>query len=102
MSRCGAEAVTAVLDVEPAGYADAADVLGDDVAECVRSACVGVMHALDGSGGMAGSDPVGASWGTVIEGAGALPDPLTTGPYAVISQNGDNFKIALEGNPTLP
>ena len=32
---------------------------------------------------------------------GNRPDPLTHGPYAVISQNGDKFKIPLEGNPTL-
>jgi hypothetical protein len=33
---------------------------------------------------------------------GSRPDPLTTGPYAVVSQNGVTVKIPLEGNPTLP
>ncbi|GAA1140017.1 hypothetical protein [Nocardioides aquiterrae] len=33
---------------------------------------------------------------------GSRPDPLTHGPYAVVSQNGGKpIKIALEGNPTL-
>ena len=33
---------------------------------------------------------------------GSRPDPLTTGPYAVISQNhGKPIKVALLGNPTL-
>jgi hypothetical protein len=30
------------------------------------------------------------------------PDPLTTGPYAVVSQNGVTVKTPLLGNPTLP
>lgn len=33
--------------------------------------------------------------------AGSRPDPLTCGPYAVISQNGVTTKIPLLGNPTL-
>jgi hypothetical protein len=34
--------------------------------------------------------------------AGSRPDPLTTGPYAVVSQNGaPPVKIPLAGNPTL-
>ncbi len=33
---------------------------------------------------------------------GTRPDPLTTGPYAVVSQNGVTVKIPLLGNPTLP
>ena len=32
---------------------------------------------------------------------GTRPDPITWGPYAEVSQNGDTIKIALEGNPTL-
>ncbi|WP_028637498.1 WXG100-like domain-containing protein [Nocardioides sp. URHA0032] len=33
---------------------------------------------------------------------GNRPDPITHGPYAVVSQNSDKpIKIALEGNPTL-
>ncbi len=32
---------------------------------------------------------------------GSRPDPITWGPYAEVSQNGDTIKIALEGNPTL-
>ena len=32
--------------------------------------------------------------------AGSRPDPITWGPYAVISQNGGTIKIPLEGNPT--
>jgi hypothetical protein len=32
---------------------------------------------------------------------GSRPDPITWGPYAEISQNGDTIKVALEGNPTL-
>ncbi|WP_028651345.1 hypothetical protein [Nocardioides halotolerans] len=32
---------------------------------------------------------------------GNRPDPLTHGPYAVISQNGGKTKIPLEGNPLL-
>ena len=32
---------------------------------------------------------------------GTRPDPITWGPYAVVSQNGDTIKIPLEGNPTL-
>ncbi|MGH3972567.1 MAG: WXG100 family type VII secretion target [Pseudonocardiaceae bacterium] len=32
---------------------------------------------------------------------GSRPDPLTTGPYAVVSQNGVTVKIPLAGNPTL-
>ena len=32
---------------------------------------------------------------------GNRPDPLTHGPYAVVSQNGDIIKIPLEGNPLL-
>ena len=32
---------------------------------------------------------------------GSRPDPITWGPYAEISQNGDKIKVALEGNPTL-
>jgi hypothetical protein len=32
---------------------------------------------------------------------GNRPDPLTHGPYAVVSQNGGKIKIPLEGNPAL-
>ena len=32
---------------------------------------------------------------------GSRPNPITWGPYAEVSQNGDTIKIALEGNPTL-
>ena len=32
---------------------------------------------------------------------GNRPDPLTHGPYAVISQNGGKIKVLLEGNPLL-
>jgi hypothetical protein len=32
---------------------------------------------------------------------GSRPDPITEGPYAVVSQGSDVFKIPLEGNPTL-
>ena len=32
---------------------------------------------------------------------GNRPDPLTHGPYAVISQNGEITKVPLEGNPLL-
>ncbi|MEJ7832034.1 MAG: hypothetical protein WKF79_03905 [Nocardioides sp.] len=32
---------------------------------------------------------------------GTRPDPLTHGPYALVSQNGKKHKIPLEGNPTL-
>jgi hypothetical protein len=35
-------------------------------------------------------------------GAGVRPDPLTAGPYAVVSQNGVVTKVPLAGNPTLP
>ncbi len=35
-------------------------------------------------------------------GEGVRPDPLTAGPYAVVSQNGVVTKIPLAGNPTLP
>ena len=39
----------------------------------------------------------------VMEGypEGNRPDPLTHGPYAVISQNGQIIKVPLEGNPLL-
>ena len=39
----------------------------------------------------------------VMEGylKGNRPDPLTHGPYAVISQNGGIIKVPLEGNPLL-
>jgi hypothetical protein len=33
--------------------------------------------------------------------AGSRPDPLTYGPYVVVSQNGAIVKIPLFGNPTL-
>jgi hypothetical protein len=33
---------------------------------------------------------------------GSRPDPVTWGPYAVVSQNGRAIKIPLAGNPTLP
>jgi hypothetical protein len=33
--------------------------------------------------------------------AGARPDPIAEGPYAVVSQGNDFIKIPLEGNPTL-
>jgi hypothetical protein len=32
---------------------------------------------------------------------GNRPDPLTHGPYVVVSQNGATIKVALAGNPTL-
>ena len=32
---------------------------------------------------------------------GNRPDPLTHGPYAVVSQNGETIKVPLEGNPLL-
>jgi len=32
---------------------------------------------------------------------GSRPDAMTTGPYAVVAQNGDRVKIPLAGNPTL-
>ena len=35
-------------------------------------------------------------------GAGTRPDPITAGPYAVVSQNGVTVKVPLFGNPTLP
>lgn len=34
--------------------------------------------------------------------AGSRPDPVTHGPYAMISQNGTKTKVPLAGNPTLP
>jgi hypothetical protein len=34
--------------------------------------------------------------------AGSRPDPLTTGPYAAVSQNSVVVKVPLAGNPTLP
>ena len=52
-----------VLDIQPAGYADAAHILGDVVAEQVRLAWVGLQATLDSAAGMAGSDDVGSSWG---------------------------------------
>ena len=34
---------------------------------------------------------------------GSRPDPITSGPYVVVSQLGRKaVKIPLEGNPTLP
>jgi hypothetical protein len=33
--------------------------------------------------------------------AGSRPDPVNTGPYAVVSQNNGRVKIPLAGNPTL-
>lgn len=33
---------------------------------------------------------------------GSRPDPVTWGPYAVVSQNGQTVKIPLAGNPSLP
>lgn len=33
--------------------------------------------------------------------SGSRPDPLTWGPYVAVRQNGDKFKFALKGNPTL-
>jgi hypothetical protein len=62
-------AVPIVLDVHPVGYADAAHVLGDVIAEQVRLAWVGVQATLDGTGGMAGSDDVGSSWGASYDAA---------------------------------
>ncbi len=35
-------------------------------------------------------------------GEGVRPDPLSAGPYAVVSQNGVVTKVPLAGNPTLP
>jgi hypothetical protein len=32
---------------------------------------------------------------------GSRPNPITTGPYVVVSQNGEKVKVALYGNPTL-
>lgn len=32
---------------------------------------------------------------------GSRPDAMTTGPYAVVAQNGDRVKIPLAGNPTF-
>ena len=32
---------------------------------------------------------------------GSRPDPISWGPYVVVSQNGDKIKVALAGNPTL-
>jgi len=32
---------------------------------------------------------------------GVRADPINHGPYVVVSQNGDKFKVALAGNPTL-
>lgn len=38
----------------------------------------------------------------IMEGYGdTRPDTLTSGPYAVVSQNGTKVKIPLEGNPSL-
>ena len=33
--------------------------------------------------------------------AGSREDPVTAGPYVVVSQNGDRVKLPLAGNPTL-
>jgi len=33
--------------------------------------------------------------------AGSRAEPVTAGPYVVVSQNGDRVKIPLAGNPTL-
>lgn len=33
--------------------------------------------------------------------AGSRPDPVTHGPYAMVSQNGTKTKVPLKGNPTL-
>ncbi len=33
---------------------------------------------------------------------GTRPNPMTWGPYVVVSQNGQRIKIPLAGNPTLP
>lgn len=38
----------------------------------------------------------------IMEGyPGNRPDPVTHGPYVVVSQNGPPLKLPLEGNPTL-
>ena len=38
----------------------------------------------------------------IMEGyPGNRPDPVTHGPYVVVSQNGPPLKFALEGNLTL-
>jgi hypothetical protein len=35
-------------------------------------------------------------------GEGVRPDPLTAGPYVVVSQNGMVTKVPLARNPTIP
>jgi hypothetical protein len=90
-----------LLDVRPSGYADAARVLGDTVAECTRLAWVGLQAALDGSSGMAGSDDVGTSWGTAYDVAARRAAEATEGVClawyqvaALLEQTGLNYDAA--------
>jgi hypothetical protein len=71
----------------------------------VRELCEGWPAKPSGEGvGVVYRDP--GNYGRhirVMEGypPGSRPDPITWGPYAQVSQNGDKIKIPLEGNPAL-
>jgi hypothetical protein len=107
------ELIAVLLDVRPSGYADAAHVLGDTVAECARLAWVGLQTTLDGSSGMAGSDDVGANWGARYDAAatraGQATEDVCNASYqlaALLEQTGSNYDAAewasVPGSPARP
>jgi hypothetical protein len=90
-----------LLDVHTDGYLDAARVLGEEVADCVRLAWVGLQLGLDGCSGMAGTDDVGAGWASSYDSAASSAAEATcdllNGCYrlaALLEQTGINYAAA--------
>lgn len=93
--------MTAVIRVDGTTYAAASAVVGNDVAESLAEAGWALGDALTGSAGMAGSDPVGASWGASYDRAAtaavqAASDVITASfrLAALLEQTGFNYGTA--------
>lgn len=90
--------MSVVLDVEPSAYADAARLLGNEVAECLWLAWLGLQRALEETYGMAGTDDTAAVWGASYESAAAGVTAATqdaiNGCYrlaALLERSGANY-----------
>ena len=86
------------------GLLEARDLRGLDPKQIERMLDDWPAKPSSSGGGIVYTDPLHRDRQIrVMEGYlhGNRPDPLTHGPYAVVSQNGGKIKIPLEGNPLL-
>lgn len=104
-----------VLQVDPGNYVAASSTMGTLVAPTARSAADGLTASLSGCGGMAGSDPAGASWADGCDAATAsilaATQDAINGAFqlaGLLEQTGFNYSAAESastsdgGAPPLP